>query len=316
MAKIEIRKASKEKAKLRMFISGPSGSGKTYTSLKLASLFGKKICVIDTEFGSAEKYADEFDFDVIRLDQPTIEGYMDCLDAMAEGGYDCGVVDSATHAWYAAQELVDKAAARSKSGNTYMAWGEVTPQWNKFLRKIISMPFHVFCTARSKSEYVLDKDERTGRSTPRKLGMAAIIREGAEFEFDVAGEMDLQHNLIINKTRCSKLDQGVYPKPGKEPATQLLEWLSSGVEPLKPPEDPKPSAGPKIHDDADVDGKLEFNNYVVPKVKSGQITGDFVRDILATCGSRYPEALEAVKAKLEGADYVGDVLTEMMGKKK
>lgn len=313
MAKIEIRKASKEKAKLRMFISGPSGSGKTYTALKMASKFGKKICVIDTEFGSAEKYADEFEFDIIRLDQPTIEGYMDCLDAMADAGYDCGVIDSATHAWYAAQELVDDAAKRSRSQNTYMAWGEVTPKWNKFLRKIISMPFHVFCTARSKSEYVLDKDDR-GRSTPRKLGMAAIIREGAEFEFDVAAEMDLQHNMIISKTRCKALDQGVYEKPDKEPAAKLLEWLNSGVEPLPMPEEKKAAPKPKA-EEADPAGKQEFNDYVVPKVKSGQITGDFVRDILAECGSRYPEALETIKSKLEGADYVGDVLSGMMGKK-
>jgi hypothetical protein len=60
-----IRRSS---TKLRLAISGPSGSGKTYTMLKIASDLGGRIALVDTEHGSASKYADLFEFDVLELD--------------------------------------------------------------------------------------------------------------------------------------------------------------------------------------------------------------------------------------------------------
>ncbi|SDH85517.1 hypothetical protein SAMN04489735_10851, partial [Aneurinibacillus thermoaerophilus] len=53
-------KATKAKSRARIALCGPSGAGKTYTSLRLASGLGEKVAVIDTERGSASKYADEF----------------------------------------------------------------------------------------------------------------------------------------------------------------------------------------------------------------------------------------------------------------
>jgi hypothetical protein len=61
----EFRKAIKRDAKLRLAVCGPSGSGKTYTLLKLATELGGPIAVVDTERGSASKYADIFEFDVM-----------------------------------------------------------------------------------------------------------------------------------------------------------------------------------------------------------------------------------------------------------
>ncbi|SDH82486.1 hypothetical protein SAMN04489735_10711, partial [Aneurinibacillus thermoaerophilus] len=50
-------KATKTKSRARIALCGPSGAGKTYTSLRLASGLGEKVAVIDTERGSASKYA-------------------------------------------------------------------------------------------------------------------------------------------------------------------------------------------------------------------------------------------------------------------
>ena len=61
------RRAVKHGAKLRLAVCGPSGSGKTYTLLTLASQLGKPIALVDTERGSASKYADIFEFDVVEL---------------------------------------------------------------------------------------------------------------------------------------------------------------------------------------------------------------------------------------------------------
>jgi len=51
------KQAIKQEAKLRLAIAGPSGSGKTYTGLSIATHLGGKIAVVDTEHGSASKYA-------------------------------------------------------------------------------------------------------------------------------------------------------------------------------------------------------------------------------------------------------------------
>ena len=61
------QKATKTQARLRLALCGPSGAGKTYSSLELARHLGKTTAVIDTEHGSASKYADRFDFDVCNL---------------------------------------------------------------------------------------------------------------------------------------------------------------------------------------------------------------------------------------------------------
>ena len=68
VAPLHFRKAVKHDAKVRLAITGPSGSGKTYTLLKLATELGGPIAVVDTERGSAEKYADLFAFDTLPLE--------------------------------------------------------------------------------------------------------------------------------------------------------------------------------------------------------------------------------------------------------
>ncbi len=67
-APLQFRKAVKYDAKLRLAICGPSGSGKTYTLLQLATELGGPVALIDTERGSASKYADIFEFDVLELE--------------------------------------------------------------------------------------------------------------------------------------------------------------------------------------------------------------------------------------------------------
>ena len=84
------KKATKEQAKLRMGIIGPAGSGKTYTALITARNLvpDGKIAVIDTERGSASKYADIFEFDVCELESFHPENYIKTIQAAEEAGYD------------------------------------------------------------------------------------------------------------------------------------------------------------------------------------------------------------------------------------
>lgn len=230
-------KAVKSRSKLRLGLIGPSGSGKTFSALSIATGLGSRIAVIDSEHGSASKYADLFEFDVAELTTFSPQHYIDSLKAAVASGYDVVVIDSLSHAWSGrggALELVDQANARSKSGTSFAAWREVTPLHNAMVEAIITCQAHVICTMRSKMEYAVEKDDR-GKTSIRKVGLSPIQRDGMEYEFDLIGDIDQSHQLVITKSRIPALADAVISKPGAELAKQIRSWLDAGVEPMRPP---------------------------------------------------------------------------------
>jgi AAA domain-containing protein len=225
---LDFRKAIKRGAKLRLAVCGPSGSGKTYTLLKLATELGGPVALVDTERGSASKYADIFDFDVIELGSYDPRNLITLIDTAASKGYQVLCIDSLSHFWIGKDgelDQVDRAARRMQTPNSFAAWKQVTPIHNALVDKIISAPLHVLVGLRSKTEWVLERDDKTGKTAPRKVGLAPVMRDGIEYEFDVCGEMDQENTLVITKSRCPKLTGGVFLQPGKELADVLKEWL-------------------------------------------------------------------------------------------
>jgi hypothetical protein len=237
------KKAVKEAAKLRMAISGPSGSGKTYTALSLATHLakGKPIAVVDTENGSASKYADIFAFDVAEMNAPFHpEKFIAAIAEATEAGYGVVILDSISHAWAGTGgvlDIVDQAAKRSRSGNTYTAWKEGTPVQNKLIDAIVQSGVHIIVTMRSKTEYVLQDDGR-GKQVPKKIGMAPVQRGEFEYEFDIVLDMDIDNNGVVSKTRCPALVNGVFPHPGAEMSSIVSAWLSDGAKPAEKPVTP------------------------------------------------------------------------------
>ena len=148
-----------------------------------------------------------------------------------------------SHFWFGKDgelDKVDRAARRMQTPNSFAAWKQITPIHNALIDKIISAELHVLASMRSKTEWILDRDDRTGKTVPRKVGLAPVMRDGIEYEFDVCGEMDQDNTLQVTKSRCPKLSGGVFPKPGKELADVLKEWLGTAGEShqdLKPTSD-------------------------------------------------------------------------------
>lgn len=242
MGKLEFKRASKKTARARVALVGPAGSGKTFTALAIGVHLGKRVAVIDTEHGSASKYAlpegltrdqrpDLFPFDALELDDFAPARYVEALEAAEEQGYDVVIIDSLSHAWMGkggALDQVDKAAARSKSGNSYTAWRDVTPQHNALVEAMLSCKAHLIVTMRAKTEYVLEENDR-GKKVPKKVGMAPVQRDGLEYEFDVTADLTLDNDLIVGKTRCSALKDRHFNKAGENVATILRDWLSDGA---------------------------------------------------------------------------------------
>ena len=230
---LQIRKAVRRKAKLRLGLAGPSGSGKTYSALLLAFGLGAKVGMIDTEHGSGDLYADLGDYDIINVDAPyTVKKYRDAIRAFEEGGYDVIIIDSLSHAWAGEGGLLDKQGKIADSGkpgmNSYAAWRTVTPEHNGLVEAMLTSPCHIIATMRSKQEYVQDKNDN-GKTVIKKVGMAPVQRDGMEYEFTVMFDLDTNHVASTSKDR-TRLFDGQYFTLTRDQGAQLLEWLEAGEE--------------------------------------------------------------------------------------
>lgn len=236
---LQIKKAVKHEAKLRMAIPGPAGSGKTFSGLAIGSNLGGKLLVVDTEHGSASKYADLFDFDVIEIEAPFHpDKFVEAIRLGESEGYSVILLDSLSHAWGGKGgilEIVDEIAMKSaRNGaqpNKFTAWGQANVIQNRLVDTIVGSKIHVIATLRSKMEHVQEKDANN-RTVIRKVGMAAQQRDGFEYEFDVVMDMDIDHRGYISKSRAHTLADKIFDKPGKQVATALVEWLQGAPAPV------------------------------------------------------------------------------------
>ena len=228
-------KAVKTESKLRMAIAGPSGSGKTYTALAVAAALvpGGKVAVIDTEHGSASKYADIFTFDVAPAAPPYHpDGLIKLVNYAAANGYDVIIIDSLSHYWSGAGGVLDlkeDAERKMRNPNGYTAWRDVTPVHQHMVDSLIATNAHVIATMRSKQDYILV--EKNGKQVPQKVGMAPIQRDGVEYEFDVLLDMDIENVGRVQKTRCPALTGAAIVKPGADIANILRDWLHGAPPP-------------------------------------------------------------------------------------
>lgn len=228
------KKATRQKAKLRLALIGPSGSGKTYSALELAKGLGGTIAMIDTERGSGSLYADIADYDVLEIEPPfTPQKYVDAIKAAESAGYSTIIIDSLSHAWAGEGGILDihdNATRAMRSQNGYMAWKDVTPQHEKIINAILGSPLHIIATIRTKTAYEVVEDER-GKKSPKKIGLAPIQRAGMEYEFTCVLDLAVDsHVATASKDRTGMFDNQHFVITEKT-GQQLLAWLDSGAEP-------------------------------------------------------------------------------------
>lgn len=229
---IQITKAARKQAKLRVGVSGPSGSGKTYSALLLARGLATgwdNIVLIDSENGSGELYSDLGSYNVISLTAPfTPEKYIEAIKAAEDAGMEVIVVDSITHEWDGeggCLQLNELLAASKYKGNTWSAWSETTPRHQRFLDTITTSKCHVITTVRNKTETVMGDDKKV-----KKVGTKEVTREGFEYELTVNFNIDREtHRATVSKDRTNLFEKRdpfvITTKTGEE----LAEWNMGGA---------------------------------------------------------------------------------------
>lgn len=224
------RPATRTATRARIALCGPSGSGKTWTALTLAHALGERIAVIDTERGSASKYSGEngWKFDTVNPDSFAPDSLTGLLAEAAGEGYDVIVLDSWSHYWMGVDGMLEQVDRKARNGNNFSGWKEVRPEERRMVDALISYPGHVVVTLRVKTEYVIEENDR-GKKVPRKVGLKPEQRDGAEYEFDLVGDMDHQNTLTVSKSRIPALTNAVIQKPGPELGKVIAEWLTDGV---------------------------------------------------------------------------------------
>ena len=233
------RTAERRKAHLRLGIAGPSGSGKTASALLVAyGLCGdwSKIGLVDTENGSGELYVGATigstkigDYQVLTLTAPyEPQKYIQAIRDAEQAGLEVVIVDSLSHAWAGEGGLLDQhGKIADRGGNSFTAWRQVTPLHNQLVEAMLQAGIHIIATLRSKTEYVVQADEK-GKSTPKKIGLAPVQREGMEYEFTVFLDLDQKHVAFASKDRTNLLD-GRYFTPTVETGLTLKAWLEQGT---------------------------------------------------------------------------------------
>ncbi len=235
-------KAQRKQAKLKIGISAPSGAGKTYSALLMAyGMCGdwEKVAVIDTENRSAELYSHLGEYSVCSITPPfTPKKYIAAINEAVEAGFKVLIIDSLSHAWNGEGgllEMQDKATKASKSGNSYTAWREVTPEHNRLVDALLQSNIDVIVTLRSKAEYVIQQDG--GKTNVKKVGLAPIFRDGLEYEMTVFFDMSQEHIATASKDRTGLFD-GKNFVPTVETGKELVAWRNGGA---TPPEKGKPT---------------------------------------------------------------------------
>jgi len=221
--------ATRTSTKARIALVGPSGSGKTWTGLTLAHALGDKIVVVDTEHGSASKYAgvNGWAFKTFAPSTFSPKSLTGLLSEAAGEGFEVFMLDTWSHYWMGVDGMLDQADRRATNSNNFSGWKAVRPEEREMIDALIAYPGHVIVTLRVKTEWVIEENDR-GKKVPRKIGLKPEQREGVDYEFDLVADMDHENTLSVSKSRIPALTRAVIREPDPELGKTIRTWLEDG----------------------------------------------------------------------------------------
>lgn len=242
------QKAKREQVWLKVLLSGASGSGKSYSALKMATGIAKKcnsgIAYIGTEGSRNKYYANEFDYDLLELEEPfECEKYMAAIDEAVKAGYKVLIIDSMTHEWKWLNDVHDK-----MPGNSFTNWGKLKPRHHKFMDKVLNSPIHIIATARGKDDWVLE--DKNGKQVPKKVGMGQQQDKDISYEYTVSLMISQDTHVASADKDNTHLFDGRFEVLTENDGEKLYDWANQGEAPT--PKAPQPTYSEVAETDEDI----------------------------------------------------------------
>lgn len=230
------QKAKREQVWLKVLLSGASGSGKSYSALKLATGIAKQcgsgIAYIGTEGSRNKYYANEFDYDLLDLDEPfECKKYIDAINEAVDAGYKVLIIDSLSHEWKWLNDTHDK-----MPGNSFTNWGKLKPIHHNFMDKILTSPIHIIATARGKDDWVLE--DKNGKQIPKKVGMGQQQDKDISYEYTVSLMIEQDTHVASADKDNTHLFDGRYEVLTEKDGVKLYQWANEGEVPAPKQEAP------------------------------------------------------------------------------
>lgn len=271
------QKAKREQVWLKVLLSGASGCGKSYSALRLAKGIAEKcgsdIAFIGTEGSRNKYYADEFDYDLLELEEPfECEKYMEAIDEAVTAGYKVVIIDSMTHEWKWLNDVHDK-----MPGNSFTNWGKLKPRHHKFMDKVLNSPIHVIATARGKDDWVLE--DKNGKQVPKKVGMGQQQDKDISYEYTVSLMISQDTHVASADKDNTHLFDGRYEVLTENDGIKLYEWANKGDVPV---------------------AKTTKNTYAEATASSEELLPAIKKEIIALCsqlgGTKNEELMTTLKS--------------------
>ena len=224
---MQLQKASRKKAKIKMGLQGPSGSGKTYSSLLIANGLcndWSKIAVIDSENHSSELYSHLGGYNVLQLSAPyTPEKYIEAIQVCEKADMEVIIIDSITHEW---EYIIEFHA--SLGGNSFTNWHKIGLRHKEFINAMLKSKANIIATTRTKQDYVLN--EKNGRIVPQKVGLKSIQRDGLEYEFTLVFDINMKNMATASKDRTNLFFNKPETQISAETGKMIQQWCNEGAD--------------------------------------------------------------------------------------
>jgi len=231
----QLRKATRQKAKIRLGLSSVSGGGKTYSSILIAkglSTSMDKIALIDTENGSGDLYANLGDYNVITLEAPyTPERYIEAITACENAGMEVIIIDSITHEWEGTGGCEDIANAPKADGaeRKVANWIVAKREHKAFMNVLLQSDMHIICCIRAR-----EKTDFKIPTKPVSLGVHPIWEKTFMFEMTASVMMEDNGKSQIHTKVPEYLKEAFDTGKGYwgiETVQKIRSWLEEGTKP-------------------------------------------------------------------------------------
>lgn len=232
---VEIAPATRRGMKMLISLYGMSETGKTYSALKLAAGIEPdpmKRGLLDTEGGERGRaYVDAIDGGYLygSLTAPfTPERYMEALGDFVRAGVTTLVVDSVSHAWFAAGGVLDMVEHATEK-NDMAKWAKPKRRLGKLTGQWLGCGLHLILCARGKQPMI--EEVVNGRKSYVPGPVIPVQEKSLRFDMTVMALMTGDGRFSIAKEAGGKCPGALRPifasgeRMDETMGRRLIEWI-------------------------------------------------------------------------------------------